>query len=173
VNVAVTPRAVATPPDAGSEEETTKLVKVEVSIGGASGGKLKIDGELKPAWFGVDFELAPGLHTFEFVPPNETCCETPEPKTVKIRADADVQRVRGHIAFRDATVRFVGQPDSVLRCGELFTSALTAGGERLVPMNQAELHASCTVIPSPSSGKSPTAIDVTLRPGGTFTISEP
>ena len=107
------------------------------------------------------------------MPPDETCCEAPEPKTVLIRADADVQRVRGHIGFRDATVRFVGQPDSVLRCGELFAGALPSGSERGVPMNQARLQASCTVIPSPSSGKSPAAIDVTLRPGGTLSIPEP
>lgn len=155
------------------KDDPPRLAKVRVSIGGASGGKLKIDGELRREWFGVLFELPPGPHTFEFVPPNETCCKAPGPKTVTIADTAEEQVVRGEIDFREATVRFAGQPDSVLRCPELFSKELRDSEQWKVPMNQSELEARCYVVPGPSSGKPSSQIDVTLKPGGTLTVPEP
>jgi tRNA A-37 threonylcarbamoyl transferase component Bud32 len=156
----------------GEGADAVKTARVSVIITGATGGKLKIDGEPRE-WFGQEHALSPGPHTFEFVPPNETCCVAPAPKTEFIQAREDVQRVYGFIAFRDAVLRFVGQPGSTLTCGELVAGTISAGTERLVRMSKPEVRGICTVLPAAARGKPPVMIDVTLRPGGTFTVTEP
>jgi eukaryotic-like serine/threonine-protein kinase len=159
----------ATQPEGAGAVSTAR---VAVIITGATGGKLKIDGEPKE-WFGQEHSLSPGPHTFEFIPPNETCCVAPAPKTEFIQAQEDVQRVYGFIAFRDAVLRFVGQPGSALTCGELVAGTMPAGTERQVRMSKPEVRGICTVLPVATRGKPPVKIDVTLRPGGTFTVTEP
>jgi serine/threonine protein kinase len=156
----------------GERADAVQTARVAVIITGATGGKLKIDGEPKE-WFGQEHALAPGPHTFEFIPPNETCCVAPAPKTEIIQAQEGVQRVYGFIAFRDAVLRFVGRPDSTLTCGELVAGTIPAGTERPVRMSKPEAQGTCTVLPAATRGKAPVKIDVTLRAGGTFTVTEP
>jgi serine/threonine protein kinase len=156
----------------GEGAEAAKTARVAVIITGATGGKLKIDGEPRE-WFGQEHALSPGPHTFEFIPPNDTCCVAPAPKTEVIQAQDGVQRVYGFIAFRDAVLRFTGQPDSMLTCGELVAGTIPSGTERLVRMSKPEARGSCTVLPAAARGKPPVKIDVTLRAGGTFTVTEP
>ncbi|MBN1609667.1 MAG: serine/threonine protein kinase [Polyangiaceae bacterium] len=152
--------------------DAVKTAKVAVIITGATGGKLKIDGEPRE-WFGQEHALSPGPHTFEFIPPNDTCCVAPAPKTEIIQAQEAVQKVYGFIAFRDAVLRFVGQPGSALTCGELVAGTMPAGTDREVRMSKPQVRGICTVLPAATRGKPPVKIDVTLRPGETFTVTEP
>ncbi len=145
---------------------------VRFHISGAAGGKLKLDGQLQD-WFGVIHELGLGPHRVEFIPPNPDCCVAPPPTTITVAPGPDVQQVHGHISFRDATLRYAGPAGAILRCGELFTGELAAGAERAVPLSRPTLTARCTQVPPAASSLAPKSIDVTLRPGGTITVTGP
>ncbi len=155
------PAAVSTP--------TPATRKVRVHISGAGGGKLLIDGQPRE-WFGVELELTEGPHTVQFVAPSDQCCVAPPPQVIVVAPGSGPQQIHGHIEFRDAGIRLTGRSGSVLRCAELFPGELAAPGERNIPMNQPVLSVSCTLISPPESGHPPKAIDVTLRPGGVFSI---
>jgi serine/threonine-protein kinase len=145
---------------------------VSVKLMGVTGGALRIDGEPKQ-WFGVTHELSVGEHTFEFVPPNDNCCETVR-STVQIRAGEGVQEVRGRIPFRDAVLRatagaFEGMS---LACPAVFAGALKLPGERSVPMTEETWTGICT-ISGPQEGSERRQKHITLRAGDTTVLSGP
>jgi tRNA A-37 threonylcarbamoyl transferase component Bud32 len=146
--------------------------QVRFHISGAAGGKLRIDGQPQE-WFGVIHELTIGAHRVEFMPPNPDCCVSPPPTTINVAPGPDAQQVHGHISFRDATLRFSGPAGAILRCGELFAGELLAGAERAVPLSRPSLTVRCTQVPPSGSTVQPKSIDVTLRPGGTITVTGP
>jgi len=143
---------------------------VQVLIAGASGGRLSIDGIEQP-WFGVRHELTLGKHRFEVLPPNETCCVTPQPKTVEIVQGPAEQKVVLTIEFREATLFAQAPAGATLICGELFPGALPLPGKRTVRVTKAETKARCTLLPPAGSTERPKTVDVVLRPGDTFTLS--
>jgi hypothetical protein len=136
------------------------------------GGTLRIDGEAKP-WFGVTHELTLGDHTFEFIPPNDNCCEMVR-KTVQIREGEGVQEVRGRIPFRDAVLRantseFEGMK---LACPAVFAGSLSLPGERSVPMAEETWTGICT-ISGPQEGSERRQKRITLRAGDTTVLNGP
>ncbi len=143
---------------------------VQIVITGASGGRLLIDGTEQP-WFGVRHELAIGSHRFEVLPPNESCCVTPQPKTVEVAAGSSDQKVFLAIEFREATLFAQAPVGATLICGELFPDSLPIPGKRTVRVTRAETRASCTLLPPAGSAERPKTVDVVLRPGDTFTLS--
>jgi serine/threonine-protein kinase len=145
--------------------------KVEVGITGAMGGSLRIDGEAKE-WFGVQHELEPGEHVFEFVPPNDTCC-VPQRLNVLIKEGADVQRVVGNIAFRDAILRANGDKEADVTCAEIFSGTLHIPGERSIPMSSATVSGHCTILPRGPEGALPQREAVVLQAGQTTVLSWP
>ena len=143
---------------------------VQVVITGASGGRLLIDGTEQP-WFGVKHELAIGSHRFEVLPPNESCCVTPQPQSVQVSPGTSDQKVLLAIEFREATLFAQSPAGATLICGELYPGSLPVPGKRTVRVTQAETRASCTLLPPPGSAERPKTVDVVLRPGDTFIVS--
>lgn len=145
---------------------------MSVKLTGVMGGTLRIDGEPKP-WFGVTHELTVGEHTFEFVPPNDNCCE-PVQKTVQIRAGEGVQEVRGRIPFRDALLRASGADfdGMTLSCPAVFAGSLALPGERSVPMSEETWTGICT-LSGAQDGSERRQKRITLRAGDTTVLSGP
>jgi serine/threonine-protein kinase len=143
---------------------------VQVVITGASGGRLLIDGEEVP-WLGVHHELEVGAHRFEVVPPSESCCVPSAPKVIQILPGLEDQRVILSVEFREATL-FAQEPaGGTVICGELFPGSLTIPGKKTIRMTRAETRAKCTILPQPGAAALPKTVDVILRPGDTFTVS--
>jgi hypothetical protein len=95
--------------------------RVRVVLAGPASATVRIDGAEVP-WFGKVHELTPGEHSFEFVAPNEQCCE--RGKTIRVRVPVsegpdDVHVVQGRIEFRPATLDLRGPPGSSASCGPL------------------------------------------------------
>lgn len=143
---------------------------VGVRITGAMGGSLKIDGQAKE-WFGVQHELEPGEHLFEFVPPDDTCC-VPQVQRVLIKEGEGVQRVVGHLGFRDAVLLASSEPALEVRCPTLFAGTLRTPGEISVPMAGGSATGNCNVTPL-SEGSVPVKKAVTLRAGQTTLLPWP
>jgi hypothetical protein len=154
------------------EKSPTETRVVSVKLMGVTGGALRIDGEPKQ-WFGVTHELSVGEHTFEFVPPNDNCCETVR-NTVQIRAGEGVQEVRGRIPFRDALLRATdGAFDGMsLACPAVFAGTLKLPGERSVPMTEETWTGICT-LSGPQEGSERRQKHITLRAGDTTVLSGP
>jgi len=175
VPAATTPRASAPPkepartwvnrPAAKPSDRGSRLVRTPVV--GPQNAKVRIDGVLQ-SWFAVH-ELSVGPHTFEFVPPNEECCEVPQAQTVEIVAGEGPQMVRGSIAFRPASLRLEAARGARASCG--IAGVIEAGNSRSIPMSQSERHLTCTIFPGPGDNREPKRIDVDLRPGRTFTLT--
>lgn len=143
---------------------------VGVRITGAMGGSLKIDGQAKE-WFGVQHELEPGEHLFEFVPPDETCCVA-QAQRVLIKEGEGVQQVVGHLGFRDAVLLAQSEPALEVRCPTLFAGTLRTPGEISVPMAGGSVTGNCNVTPL-SEGSVPVKKTVTLRAGQTTLLPWP
>jgi hypothetical protein len=145
---------------------------VSVKLTGVLGGTLRIDGEPKQ-WFGVTHELALGDHTFEFVPPNDNCCELVR-KTVQIREGEGTQEVRGRIPFRDALLRATGASVEglILSCPAVFAGSLALPGQRSVPMSEETWTGICT-LSGPQEGSERRQKRITLRAGDTTVLSGP
>ncbi len=143
----------------------TRLVRTPVV--GPQNAKVRIDGRLE-AWFKTH-ELDIGPHTFEFVPPNTECCVASPPQTVEIVAGEGSQVVRGSIPFKPAVLQMAGPPGSQATCG--VAGQLSSGQSKEIPMNRAELRLSCTYFERSGGVTDPKRIDVTLRPGRTFTLT--
>ena len=160
----------ASPRAASSSKPRTRAVQVIVS--GAAGSQLLIDGTERP-WFGVTHQLELGDHVFSAIPPDDTCCVAPAPKTITITAGQTLQKVHLSVEFRPAYIRLSAPPGTTLSCGELFPGLIEAPGRRAVRVSRANTHATCTLLPPPDSPQHPRSIDVVLRPGGSFTVSGP
>jgi hypothetical protein len=144
---------------------------VKILIDGPQNATVFMDGR-EISWFGPPQDLPAGDHVFEFVPPNEECCEgrTTVRQTIREPAAGEVQTVQGRIKFRPATLEFTGSP-ATAKCGELGEFQVPSSAK--VPMTAASLSGRCQVIPPKTSGLAPIQVDVTLRPGGVFTIPGP
>ena len=143
---------------------------VQVVITGASGGKLRIDGEEVP-WLGVHHELEVGIHHFEVIPPSESCCQATAPKQIQVLPGLEDQRVVLSIEFREATLFAQTPVGGSVICGELFPGPLQIPGKKTVRVTRAETRAKCTILPAQGSTSLPKTVDVILRPGDTFTVS--
>lgn len=159
-----TPRPAASAGDSVSGEAHSTVRRVSVRITGAGGASVKIDGN-DVAWFGAIHELTVGKHTFEFLPPNDSCCLATS-RTVDIPEGEGVFVVVGSVPFRDATVA-LRSPDGdglVVSCPTLFAGTMRGMGRRAIPMSEAEVSGSCVV--SSNHGET-RQIVLTLRAGQT------
>jgi serine/threonine-protein kinase len=157
------------PPSAAVTETAT----VRVLVDGPKNATVKVDGQ-EIVWFGPPHELTVGVHTFEFVPPNEECCVAPQTMTVNVTRPSDpseVQTVRGTIEFKPALLEFQGLPGTTASCGEL--GSFNVPSQQKIRMATASLHAHCTLLSPPTSGLPPKEFDVTLSPGRLFAIPGP
>jgi hypothetical protein len=139
--------------------------RVQILVHGPQNATVRVDGAETP-WFGKVQELTAGEHSFEFVPPDEQCCEPG--KTLRIRVPAatgtdDVFTVRGRIEFRPATLDLRGAPGTTASCGAL--GEFPVPSQHLIPMADAVRRVSCQLLPPPGSADPPKEFDVTLRPG--------
>jgi len=149
----------------------TRSVKIVVS--GPQNPIVKLDSE-EVEWFGRQFKLTVGPHTFEFLPPNETCCEGPVKIIRNIEASADPeseQIVAGRIELRPATLALRAPPGVQASCGQL--GEIAASEERKLAMDKPVVEGHCTVFPARGSTLTPKRIDVTLRAGERFVIPWP
>jgi eukaryotic-like serine/threonine-protein kinase len=109
-----------------------------------AGGTLRIDGQPREWFGGVTHRLPVGVHRFEFIPPDESCCEG-SVKPVLIVEGEGPQQVVGEIAFRDATLRVTvqGNERGVMTCPSLFSGDLRIPGGRPVPMSRPSAEGDC------------------------------
>lgn len=142
---------------------------VSVRIVGATGGRLRVDGQERE-WFGRVIRLPVGEHQFDFVPPNESCCVAASQR-ILIKEGEGVQRVVGQIAFKEATVQVVSSLSgrAQMACPTLFFGEFTVPGSRKVPMSRSEVSERCTITPSDQASP-PVQKLVTLRAGQTTVI---
>jgi serine/threonine-protein kinase len=161
----VTRATTARPLSSGPEPEEEGIARVQILVHGPQNATVRVDGTETP-WFGKVQELKPGEHSFEFVAPDEQCCEPG--KTVRVRVPAatgpdDVYTVRGRIEFRPATLDLRGAPGTTASCGAL--GEFPVPSQHLIPMAEAVRRLSCQLLPPPGSVEPPKEFDVTLRPG--------
>lgn len=157
----------ATPPPPAERE-------VIVRITGAMGGTLRIDGEPRD-WFGdVRHELTLGPHRFEFVPPDDTCCEATA-RTVVIAEGEGPQQVVGDIPFREATLRVSvsGGESGTMSCPTLFSGEQRFPGERRIAMSRVRVSGTCILRADEPEGGPAIEKQVTLRAGQTYVIPWP
>ncbi|HSC86251.1 MAG TPA: protein kinase [Polyangiaceae bacterium] len=147
-------------------EPPTGTRAVRTPVVGPQNARVRIDGQVR-SWFAVH-DLSYGSHTFEFVPPNAECCEVPSPQVIEIIPGDGPQIVRGTIAFRPAVLTLDAAYGARASCG--IAGVIEAHGSRTIPMTQPERQVTCTLFPPPGTAGEPKRIDVTLRPGRTFTL---
>jgi serine/threonine-protein kinase len=147
--------------------------EVVVRITGAMGGTLKVDGQ-PMEWFGdVRHALGVGPHQFEFLSPDNTCCQSTS-RTVTVVPGDGPQEVIGDIPFVDATLR-VGAEDSqagLLSCPTLFSGDHRFPPERKVTMSRVRATGTCT-LRAELAGSPLQKTEVTLRAGQTTVIPWP
>jgi hypothetical protein len=161
------PVAAALPSSPPSERD------VVVRITGAMGGTLRIDGQPRD-WFGVSHKLSVGTHRFEFVPPDESCCEG-STQTVAIVEGEGPQQVVGDISFREATLRVSvpGNERGIMTCRTLFSGDQRIPGERRVSMSRPSAEGDC-ILRGEEEGAAPVVKKrVTLRAGQPMVIQWP
>ena len=132
-------RPPAPAPALGGERE------VVVRVAGAMGGTLRIDGQPKEWFGGVRHKLSLGTHRFEFVSPDESCCEG-SVRNVTIVEGEGPQLVVGDISFREATlkVNVQGNERGVMTCRTLFSGEQRfPGPERRVAMSRLSTEGDC------------------------------
>jgi serine/threonine-protein kinase len=149
-------------------------VPVRITVDGPQSATVRVDGTELDDWFSPQ-QLEVGTHSFEFVPPNNGCCDEGQTLTVEIvpqDTPGKIQTVRGKIAFKDAVLEISGAPGARASCPEL-------GGTFPVPSRQtfamgaASRSVTCTLIPPAGSGLPPKEFDVTLSPGRVSSIPGP
>jgi serine/threonine-protein kinase len=149
-------------------------VPVRITVDGPQSATVRVDGTELDDWFSPQ-QLEVGTHSFEFVPPNNGCCDEGQTLTVEIvpqDTPGKIQTVRGRIAFKDAVLEISGAPGARASCPEL-------GGTFPVPSRQtfemgaASRSVTCTLIPPPGTGLPPKEFDVTLSPGRVSSIPGP
>jgi serine/threonine-protein kinase len=146
--------------------------EVSVRVTGATGGSVRIDGVERP-WFGVTHQLTLGPHLFEFIPPNDDCCDAAQQR-VEVQAGDGAQLVVGRIGFKAAGlhVRSSSSRGFRLSCPTLFPGELPLPGERSVAMTQLEVTGSCTIANS-EEGSATRSKVVILRAGNTTALPWP
>jgi len=161
------------PPRPTPSAPAPELATVRVLVDGPKNATVKVDGQ-EIVWFGPPHELTVGLHTFQFVPPNEECCVAPQTMTVNVARPndpAEVQTVRGTIEFKPALIEFQGMPGTTASCGEL--GSFNVPSQQKIRMATAALNAHCRLFSPPTSGLPPKEFDLTLSPGRLFSIPGP
>jgi hypothetical protein len=149
----------------GATTPSAEMARVRIAVDGPANAIVRLDGEELKDWFGTR-EISVGSHVFEFIPPNTECCDAGERLTVEIREPRgpdDLQKVRGHIAFKNAVLELRGPPGSRASCAEL--GEFPVPSHQSLGMSTAVRRASCTIIPPPGSGLPLKPFDVTLSPG--------
>jgi serine/threonine-protein kinase len=170
------PRRRAVPEAPPKEPEVATTASVQVVVSGPANATVLMDGQPFENWFGVPHDIPVGEHSFVFKPPNEECCEQPEPMFVTIKApdgSGKPQVVKGTIKWKPATLEFRGPPLSAATCPEVALSFAKSGEQRQINMQKARLRFKCTVNPSPESGQAPIQVDVELTPGRTSSFPGP
>jgi len=154
------------------EVASSERAPVRIAVDGPQNATVRVDGAELRDWFGTQ-EVTVGPHVFEFIPPNTECCEGAQKLVVEVRPSTggEPQRVRGRIAFKDASLDLRGTPGSRASCGEL--GEFPVPSRQTFPMATAVRPARCTVIPPPGSGAPPKEFDVTLNPGRLSSILGP
>jgi serine/threonine-protein kinase len=156
-----------------ADPEPTSTREVVVRIYGATGGILKIDGQ-PLEWFGdVRHALTLGPHHFEFLAPDNTCCQSTS-RTVTVVAGEGPQEVIGDIPFVDATLR-VGAEEGrsgLLSCPTLFSGEHRFPPERRVAMSRGKANGTCT-LRAEETGSPLQKTEVSLRAGQTTVIPWP
>ncbi|MDX2054413.1 MAG: serine/threonine-protein kinase [Polyangiaceae bacterium] len=150
---------------------STRAVKIVVS--GPQNPTVKVDGQ-EVEWFGRQFQLTTGPHTFEFVPPNEICCVGAVKITRNIEPSVDPNSeliVSGKIELRPATLTLQAPLGVQASCGQL--GELVAQESRQLTMDKPVVEGHCTVFPPQGSALAPKRIDVTLRAGERLAIPWP
>lgn len=142
---------------------------VRILIDGPQNASVRIDGQQR-LWYKPQ-KLSVGPHSFEFIPPNEECCQAPPPQTVEILEGEGPQTVRGRIPFKPAVLALNGAPGAKASCG--VAGQLLAGEDKQIQLSTPTLKLSCHVFPPPGTADPPKEIDVTLSPGRTFNIAWP
>jgi serine/threonine-protein kinase len=165
------------PSNPAPEPELVALAKelrpVSVRVTGAVGGTVKIDGTERPWFGGVVHELSVGEHFFEFVPPNDSCCEATSRK-VQIVAGVGTQLVVGKIPFKDAMLDMKSGAAAgwSMSCPTLFSGEMSLPGLRAVPMSQVKASGSC-VLTNSEEGSATRRKVVTLAAGQTTMLPWP
>ncbi|HLV65414.1 MAG TPA: protein kinase [Polyangiaceae bacterium] len=157
------PRATASA--SAREGEPPPLARVRILVDGPQNALVRIDGA-EISWFGKIQELSAGMHTFEFIPPDDRCCEKGQTLRIDVRPSEgpnDVQTVRGRIEFRPAILDLRGPAGSTASCGPL--GAFPVPGQQAITMTTPLLRVSCQLLPPPGSSEPPKEFDVTLKPG--------
>jgi serine/threonine-protein kinase len=156
-------------PQEGGPELSSGVARVRILVDGPQSATVKIDGVPTP-WFGAIQTLPAGTHTFEFLPPDEVCCEAGQTLQVPVAAsqsDEDVQTVRGRIDFRPAILVLRGPPGSTASCGAL--GQFPVPSEQSIRMATGVKNVQCLIFPPEGSADPPKQFDVTLTPGRTST----
>ncbi|HET9959641.1 MAG TPA: serine/threonine-protein kinase [Polyangiaceae bacterium] len=159
------PRSGSSKPAPASSAEGAPLAHVQILVDGPQSAIVRVDG-IETSWFGRLRSMPPGPHTFEFVAPDETCCEPGQTLKVNIPVpvnENDVTTVRGRIEFRPAMLELSGPAGSLASCGAL--GEFPVPGQRQIPMAGAVRRVRCQLIPPPGSAEPPKEFDVTLRAG--------
>jgi eukaryotic-like serine/threonine-protein kinase len=153
-------------------EPTDETRTVSVKLTGVLGGTLRIDGAPRP-WFGVTHELSVGEHTFEFIPPNDNCCEQVK-QTVQVKAGEGIQEIRGRIPFKNAVLSATaGELDGLrVSCPAVFAGAMPLPGQRSVTMTEETWTGICTVSGF-QEGSERRQKSITLRAGDTTVLTLP
>lgn len=155
------------------EAEPVSTREVIIRITGAMGGTLKVDGQ-PLEWFGdVRHALTLGPHQFEFIAPDNACCQSTS-RVVNIVPGDGPQKVIGDIPFVDATLRVGGEygQSGVLSCPTLFSGDHPFPPERRVAMSRVRATGTCT-LRADAAGSPLQKMEVTLRAGQTTVIPWP
>jgi hypothetical protein len=153
---------------------TALRVPVRITVDGPQSATVRVDGVVLDDWFSPQ-ELDVGTHSFEFLPPNNGCCDEGQTVTVEIvpqETPGKIQTVRGRIGFRDAILEIGGSPGARASCPEL-GGTFPVPSRQTFPMGAASRAVTCTLIPPEGSGLPPKEFDVTLSPGRVSSIPGP
>jgi eukaryotic-like serine/threonine-protein kinase len=166
------PRKPSIKPARSVETPSDVLAPVRIAVDGPQNATVRVDGTELRDWFGTQ-SLPVGQHVFEFIPPNSECCEGTQRLVVEIQppSGGEPQRVRGRIAFKDATLDLRGLPGTRASCGEL--GEFPVPSRQVFQMTAAVRPARCTLIPPLGSAALPKEFDVTLSPGRLSSILGP
>ena len=145
-----------------------KKRKVRITLTGATGGRIRIDGEAMN-WFDTP-ELTIGPHQLEGLPPNDQCCTTPPPKTIQVAPGEGIQPFTIHIPFKDAYVTVQGAEGVSATCPTLFNGVVKAGQSTAVRLSKSLETGTCTIT-GPTPDSPPRSAKAELTPGGTLQLT--
>src|SRR5690606_31964577 len=125
---------------------------VSIRITGASSSSVKIDGQ-QVEWFDQVNEVPVSNHTFELLPPNDSCCLATKQQVNVPAGDGDLIVV-SPIPFKNA-VFVTKTPENEnwnVSYPTLFAGSLRSPSRRSIPLNQIEVSSSC-LVSSPQGGE--------------------